>query len=222
MTKKELNYFSDPHLEYFCCHYWSGQVWLYTYVQSGHHKGYQISKLVTLRVSAPAFSLAKFTVYRGPSWVYVPSIQFSRSVVSPWTLWPHGLQHSRSPSPSLTPRVYSNSCLLSQWYHPTISSFVVPFSSRFQSFQASGSFLMEWLLASGDQSSGASASASVIPMNIQGWFPLGLTGLISLMSKGLSRVFSSTFWRHQFFGTQLTHDYRKNHSFDYMDFVVAK
>ena len=172
MTKKELNYFSDPHLEYFCCHYWSGQVWLYTYVQSGHHKGYQISKLVTLRVSAPAFSLAKFTVYRGPSWVYVPSIQFSRSVVSPWTLWPHGLQHSRLPCPSSTPGAYSNSCPLSRWCHTTIASSVI-FSSHLQSFPASGSFLMSQFFTSGGQSIGVSASASVLPMNIRDWLPLG-------------------------------------------------
>ena len=115
---------------------------------------------------------------------------------------PHGLQHARLPSPSLSPRVYSNSCLLSQWCHPTISLSVMPFSSCPQSFQASGSFPMNWLFASGGQSNGASASASILPMNIQSCFPLGLTGLISLVSKGLSRVLSSTtMWKHQFFGT---------------------
>ena len=103
----------------------------------------------------------------------------------------------------LSPRVCSNSCPLSRWCHPTISSSFVPFSSCLQSFPASGSSLMSWLFTSGGWSIGVSASASVLPMNIQGWFPLGLTGLISLQSKGLSRVFSTTtVWKHQFFGTQ--------------------
>ena len=130
------------------------------------------------------------------------SIQFSCSVVSN-SLQPHGLQHTRLPCPSPTPEACSNSCPLSQWCHPAISSSVIPFSSCFQSFPASGSFPMSLLFASGGQSIGASASASGLPMNIQGWFPLGLTGLVSLQSKGLSRVFSSTTVRkHQFFGTQ--------------------
>ena len=97
----------------------------------------------------------------------------------------------------------SNSCLLSQWCHPTISSSFAPFSSFLRSFPASQSFPVCWFFASGSQIIGASASASVLPINIQGWFPLGLTGLISLLSKGLSRVFSSTtVWKHQFFGAQ--------------------
>ena len=108
------------------------------------------------------------------------------------SLWPHGLQHTRLPCPSPSPRVHENSCPLSQWCHPTISSSVVPFSSDLQSFPASGSFPLSWLFASGGQSIGASASASVLPMNIQDWFSLGLTGWISLLSKGLSRIFSST------------------------------
>ena len=120
----------------------------------------------------------------------------------------HGLQHSRPPCPSPTPGVYSNSCSLSWWCHPTISSSVIPFFSYLQPFPASGSFLMSQLFASGCQSIGALASASVLPMNIQDWFPLGLTGLISLLSKGLSGVFSSTtVWRHQFFSAQLSHLY---------------
>ena len=124
------------------------------------------------------------------------------SVVSN-SLWPHGLQHTRLPCPSPFPRDCLNSCPLSQWCHPTISTSAVCFSSCLQSCPASGSFLMSWIFASGGQSIGASASASVLSMNIQGWFPLGLTGLISLLSKGLSRVFSSTtVWRHQFFGAQ--------------------
>ena len=118
------------------------------------------------------------------------------------SLWSHGMQHARLPCPSPSPRVYSNSCTLSWW---CISLTVAPFSSCPQSFPASGSFLMSWLFASGGQSIRVAALASVLPMNIQGWFPLGLTGLISLLSKGLSRVFSSTtIWKHLFFGTQPT------------------
>ena len=120
-------------------------------------------------------------------------------------LQPHGLQHARSPCPSPTPRVYSNSCPLSWWCHPTISSSVVPFSSHLQSFPASGSFKMSQFFTSGGQSIGVSVSASVLPMNIQGWFPLGWTGLISLLSKGLPKVFSNTtVQKHQFFGAQLS------------------
>ena len=119
----------------------------------------------------------------------------------------------------LSPGACSNSCPLSRWCHPTISSSVTPFSSCLQSFPGSGSFPTSWLFTSGGQSIGASASASVLPKNIQGWFPLGLIGLISLLSNGLSRVFSiSTVWDHQVFCTQpslwpnLTsiHDYWKN------------
>ena len=106
------------------------------------------------------------------------------------SLWSHGLQHARLLCPSLSPGVCSNSCSLSQWCYPTISSSVTHFSSCRQSSPASGSFLMHWLFASGGQSVGA--SPLVLPMNIQSWFPLGLTGRISLQSKGLSRVFSST------------------------------
>ena len=116
---------------------------------------------------------------------------FSCSVMSDY-LWPHGLQHARLPCPSPSPRACSNSCPVSQWFPPTISSSVMPFSSCLQSFPLSGSFLMSWFFALGSQSIGASASASVLLMNIQGWFPLGLTGLISLQSKGLSRVFFNT------------------------------
>ena len=132
------------------------------------------------------------------------SVQFSRSVVSN-SLWPHGLQHARPPCPSPTPRVYSNSCPLSQWYHPTISFSVVPFSSHFQSFPASGSFPMSQFFASGGQSIGASASASVFLMNIQDWFPLGLTDLISLHSRGPQES-SPKPWvkKHQLFGAQLS------------------
>ena len=127
------------------------------------------------------------------------SVQFSRSGVSD-SLQPHGLQHARLLCPSLSPEVCPNSCPLSWWCYLIISSSVIPFSCL-QFFPASGSFPMNWLFVSSGQSTGASASASVLPMNIQGWFPLGLTGWISLLSKGLSRVFSSTtVWKHQFFG----------------------
>ena len=136
--------------------------------------------------------------------IHMSDSQFSRSVVSD-SLWPHGLQHTRLPCPSPTPRVYSNSCPLSQWCHPTISSSVVPFSSHLQSFPASGSFLMSQFFSSDGQSIGVSASASVLPMNIQGWFHLGWTGWISLQSKGLSTVFSNTtVQKHQFFCAQLS------------------
>ena len=124
------------------------------------------------------------------------SVQFSRSVVSDF-LWPHGPQHARPLCPLPTPRVYSNSCPLNQWCHPTISSSVIPFSSCLQSFPASGSFQMSWLFTSGGQS--IWASASVLPISIQDWLPLGLTGLISLQSKGLA---NTTVQKHQFFGTQ--------------------
>ena len=150
-------------------------------------------------------------------------IQFSRSVVSD-SLWPHGPQHTRPPCPSPTPRVYSNSCPLSRWYYPTISSSVIPFSSCLQSFPASGSFQMSQFFTSGGQNIGAPSSTSVLPMNIQDWSPLGWTSWISLQSKGLLRVFSNTttVQKHQFFGTQLfysptltsIHDYWKNNHLD--------
>ena len=120
-------------------------------------------------------------------------------------LQPHGQLHTRLPCPSSTPGAYSNSFLSSQWYYPTISFSVDPFSSHIQSFPESGSFPMSQLFASGGQSIGVSASASVLPMNIQDWFPLGWTGWISLRSKGLSRVFSNTtVQKHQIFGARLS------------------
>ena len=146
----------------------------------------------------------------------VSSIQLSFSVTSD-SLRPHGLQHTRLSCTSSSPTACSNSCPLSQWCYPPISSSDTPFSSL-QSFPESGSLLF----TSGGQAIGA--SASVLPKNIQGWFPLGLTGWISLQSKGLSRVFSSiTVLNYQFSGTQpslwsnsyILHDYWKNHSFDY-------
>ena len=149
------------------------------------------------------------------------SVQFSRSVVSD-SLWPHGLQHTRLPCPSPTPEACSNSCPSGQWYHPTISFSILPFSSCLQFFPASGSFPRSQFFTLGGQNTGVSALASVLPMNIQDWFPLGWTGWISLQSRGLSRVFSNTtVQKHQFFSAQLSsptltsiHDYWKNHSFD--------
>ena len=121
------------------------------------------------------------------------------------SLRPHGLQHARLPRPSPTPGAYSNSCPLSQWCHQTISSSVVRFSSYFQSFPASGSIQMSQFFTSGGKNIGVSVSASVLPMNIQDWFPLRWIGWISLQSKRLSRVFSNTtVQKHQFFGAQLS------------------
>ena len=132
------------------------------------------------------------------------SVQFSHSVVSD-SLRPHESQHARSPCPSQTPGVYSNTCPSSWWCHPAISSSVVSFSSCPQSLPASGSFPMSQLFTWGGQSIGVSASASVLPMNAQDWSPLGRTSWISLQSKGLSRVFSNTTAQnHQFFSTQLS------------------
>ena len=153
------------------------------------------------------------------------SVQFSRSVVSDSSQL-HGPQHARLPSPTPTPRVYSNSSPFSQWCHPTISSSVIPFSCCLQSFPASESFPMSQSFAWGGQSIGVSDSTSVLPVNTQDWSPLGQTGLISLQSKGLSRVFSNTtvqsinFSALSFlYSPTLTsiHDYWKNHSLDEMD-----
>ena len=116
--------------------------------------------------------------------VFLHSVQFSHSVIFE-SLWPHGPQHTRPPCPSPTPGVYPNSCPLSRWYHQTISSSVLPFSSHLQSFLASGSLQMSQLFASSGQNIGVSVSASVLPMNTQDWSPLGCTGWISLQSKGL-------------------------------------
>jgi len=136
--------------------------------------------------------------------ISVVSVQFSCSVMSDY-LYSYGLQHSRLPCPSPTPGAYSNSCPSSRWCHPTISSSVIPFSSCLQSFPASVSFPMGQFFSSDGQSIGVSASALVLPMNIQDWFYLGLTGLISLQSKGLPQVFSNTtVQKDQFFSAQLS------------------
>ena len=150
------------------------------------------------------------------------SVQFSRSVV-PDSLWPHEPQHARHPCPSPTPGAYSNSCPLSQWCHPSISSYVIPFSSCLQSFPASESFPMSLFFTSGGQSNGASALASVPPMNIQDWFPLGWTGWISLQSRDSQESSPTPQFKSTnssafsfLYSPTLTsiHDYWKNHSFD--------
>ena len=152
----------------------------------------------------------------------VSSVSQFIHVVTSDSLHPHGLQHTRLPCPSPTPRAQSNSCPLSRWCHPAISSSVVPFSSCLQSFPASGSFPVSQFCKSGGQNIGISASASVLPMNIQDWFSLGLTGLISCSPRD-PRVFSNTtVQNHQFFDAQSfygptlmsIHDYWKNRSFD--------
>ena len=136
---------------------------------------------------------------------WLSSIQFSSVTQSCLTLRPHESQYARLPCPSPSPGVYQNSYPLSRWCHPAISSSVITFSSCLQSFPAFRSFPMSQFLASGGQTIEVSALASVLPMNNQNWFPLGLTALISLQSKGLSRVFSNTtIQKHQFFGTQLS------------------
>ena len=140
-------------------------------------------------------------------WLCIQNLgaQFSSVAQFCPTLRPHGLQHARLPCPSPTLRTCSNSCPSSRWCHPTILSSVIPFSSGLQSFLASGSFPMSQFFTAGGQSIGVSTSTSVLPMNIQDWFPLGWTGWISLQSKGLSRVFSNTtVQKHQFFGAQLS------------------
>ena len=137
-------------------------------------------------------------MHSGPEY----SVQFSCSVVSN-SLWPNELQHARLPCPSPTPGACSNSCPSSWWCYSTIASSVIPFSSFLQSFPASRSFPVSYLFLSGSQSIEVSALASVLPINIQDWFPLGLTGFISLRSKGFPRVFSKiTVQKHEFFGAQ--------------------
>ena len=155
-------------------------------------------RLIAIPWSAACQAILSFAISQ------FSSVQFSCSVMSD-SLWLHEPQHARPPCPLPTPRVHTNPCPLSWWCHPTILSSVVPFSSCPQSFPTSGYFPMNQLFASGGQSIGVSASTSVLPMNIKDWFPSGLTGLISLQSKGLSRVFSNaTVQRHQFVITQLS------------------
>ena len=159
--------------------------------------------------------------------LFIPlSVQFSHSVVSD-SLWPHLLQHARLLCPSPTPKTCSNSCPSSQWYRPTISCSVITYSSCLQSFPAPRSFHMSQFFTSGGQSTGVSASAAVLPVIIQDWFPLRWTDWISWQSKGLSKSLlqhhsskASILWRPAFFKVQLSHplcDYWKNNSFDYVE-----
>ena len=162
-----------------------------------------LSKLRELMMDREAWCAAIHEVAKSQIWLG-DSAQFSCSVMSN-SLWPNGLQHTRLPCPSPTPRAYSNSCPYSQWCHPTISSSVIPFSSHLQSFPASGSFPISQFFTSSGLSIGVSASTSVLPMTTQDWSPLRWTGWISLQSKGLSRVFSNTMLqKHQFFSSQLS------------------
>ena len=165
----------------------------------------------------------KQTIYKEPHIWKDAAVQFSHSVMSN-SLWPQGPQHARLPCLPPIPRAYSNPCLSNRWCHPTISSSVIPFSSHLQSSPASGSFQMSQFFASGSQSIGVSASASVLPMNIQDWSPLRWTGWISLLFKGLSRVFSNTTVHKSINSSVLSflyspnitsiHDYWKNQSLD--------
>ena len=151
--------------------------------------------------------MANFQIFQGncccPSLSNTRSVQLSHSVMSN-SLRPHGRQHARLLCPSPVPGACSNSRPSSQWCHPTILSSIVSLSSHLQSFPASGSFQMSQFFSSSDQSTGVSASASVLPMNIQDWFPLRLTRLLSLQSKGLSRVHHTTVQKHKFFSVQLS------------------
>ena len=173
-----------------------------------------VLNIILLLMSSLAFSATLATKHPGISkhFLSISSFQFSHSHMSN-SLQPHGLQHTRLPCPSPTPGTCSNSCPSSWWCHPTISSSVIPFSSCLQSSPASGSFPMSKFFASGGQSVGALTSASVFSMNIYDWFPLGLTALISLQSKGLSRVLqhliskASILWCSAFFMVQLSHPY---------------
>ena len=160
---------------------------------------YLLSKLPFFKSVPPNIFFFSQTL----GWEWLSSVQFSHSVMSDSFL-PHGLQRARPPCPSPTLRAYSNSCPSSRWCNPTISSSVVPFSSHLQSFPASGSFQMSQFFPSGGQSIEISVSASVLPMNIQDWFPLGWTGWVSLQSKGLSVFFNTTVQKHQFFGVQFS------------------
>ena len=160
------------------------------------------SDISGVRRNMPYVKVMRCSFPRG-NWILIIS-SFSHSVLSN-SLQSHGLQHTRLPCPSLSPGTCSDSSPLNRWCHPAISSSVIPFLSCLQSCPASGSFQMSQFFTSGGQSIGVSVTSAILPMNIQDWFPLGLTGWISLQSKGLSRVFSSTtFQKHQFFSAQLS------------------
>ena len=185
----------------------------YIYFVIGHHPQHWAQSVV-YRITRNIYYMSDplpVWLWPEPEIMEMSLLLFSLSDVSD-SLQPIGLQHSRIPCPSVSPRVCSNSCPLSWWCNANISSSVT-FFFWFQSFLVSRSFPMSWLFTSGGQSIGASASASVLPINIQGWFPLGLTGLISLQSKGLSRVFSNTSLKASilqcsaFLMVQLSHPY---------------
>ena len=162
-----------------------------------------ISHMLLWKILNEIFDQHIITTRPSKSGNYYQHIQFSLVAQLCPILQPHEWQHTRPPCPSPTPRVHSNSCPLSRWWHPAISSSVIPFSSCPQSLPASGFFPMSELFTRGGQSIGVSASASALPMHTQDWSPLGWTGWISLQSKGLSRVFSNTtVQKHQFFGAQ--------------------
>ena len=168
------------------------------------------TKIYFLKIKGDKFPIAYSWVTYQNQFI-ISSVQFRRSVVSD-SLWPHESHHTRPPCPSPAPGVYSNPYPSSQWWNPTIPSSVTPFSSRLQSFPASRSFPMGQFLASGSQSIGA--SASVLPMSIQDWFPLGWTNWISLKFKALSRVFSNTIaQKHQFFNIQLSFTVQLSHPY---------
>ena len=193
----------DGCLHNFCGHCQTDELGIFSQTTKSifHSNLYIISAFKKNKIKTHRNSLACLTCF---CLLSISSVQFSCSVVSDF-LWPHELQHTRSPCPTSTLEAHPDSCPLSWWCHPTISSSLVPFSSCPQSFPASGSFQMSQLFASGGQSTGVPASASVLPMNIQDWSPLGWTSWISLKSKGLSRVFcNTTVQKHQFFGAQLS------------------
>ena len=184
------------------------EAWVVHTALAMKHKLRVSGEMFANSVHAQPLSLSSF---HGSHMMQLRLSQFSHSVM-PDSLWSHGLQHARLPCPSLTPGACSNSCPSSQWCHPTISSSVVPFSCL-QSFPASGSFLMSQSSHQVAKVLGVSASASVLPINIQDWFPLGWTGLISLQSKGLKSLLqhhsskASILWRSAFFIVQLSHPY---------------
>ena len=206
---------------YFCCYYTSFQL--------RHHFFQKVFLGIFTQDSSLLHSLHISLPLHFFNWIILVCLPQRSALLKSWdfhqylcvsypisqsclTLQPHGQLHTRLPYPSPLPEVHSNSCPLSWWCHPTILSSVIPFSFCPQSFLASQSFPMSRLFVSGCQSTEVSASSSVLPMNIRGWFPLGLTGMISLQSKGLSSDFPrATVQRHQFFGALIVHDYWKNH-----------
>ena len=174
--------------------------WVYIYT---HTHSYGVYTHIPMVTYSNKHHSGRWHIYTY-TYMCIYTSQFSRSVVAD-SLQPHGLQNTRLPFPSPTPRTWSNSCPLSQWCHPTISSSAIPFSSLLQPFPTSGTSQMSQFLASGGQSTGVSASASVLPMSTQDWSPLGWTSWISLQSKWLWRFFSSTtVWKHQLFSAQLS------------------